>query len=68
MEAADPELEAIRAARLQQLKQQGGQASPSGSGNDAEQQQRAQAEEEMRRTLLATVLEPAARERRTLSA
>lgn len=64
----DPELAAIRAARIQQLKQQGGQA-PQGGGapsgdDDGAGAQRAAAEDEMRRNLLATVLEPAARERR----
>lgn len=64
----DPELAAIRAARVQQLKQQGAQspqAGPAGGDDDgAANAQRAAAEDEMRRNLLATVLEPAARERR----
>lgn len=64
----DPELAAIRAARIQQLKQQGGQPSPGGGGTPSAGEddggQRAAAEEEMRRNLLATVLDPAARERR----
>lgn len=55
---SDPELEAIRAARMGQLQQKS-----DGAGNDEVAQQRA-AEEEMRRNLLATVLDTAARERR----
>ena len=55
---SDPELEAIRAARMNQLQQES-----DGTGNDEAAQQRA-AEEEMRRNLLATVLDTAARERR----
>ena len=55
---SDPELEAIRAARMNQLQQES-----DGAGNDEAAQQRA-AEEEMRRNLLATVLDTAARERR----
>lgn len=54
---ADPELEAIRAARMNQLQQQ-----PESGGEEAAQ--RAAAEDEMRRGLLATVLDTAARERR----
>jgi programmed cell death protein 5 len=65
----DPELAAIRAARIQQLKQQGGSSSPSAgrpapSGEGEDGAQRA-AEEEMRRNLLATVLDSSARERCT---
>ena len=55
---ADPELAAIRAARMQQLQQAGG---PSGGEDEAKKQ----SEEQMRRDLLATVLDSAARERRT---
>jgi DNA-binding TFAR19-related protein (PDSD5 family) len=64
----DPELAAIRAARIQQLKDQGGQASPGGDvpGGQDDSAQRA-AEAEMRRNLLATVLDSAARERRTFT-
>ena len=51
----DPELAAIRAARQQQGGAQGGE-------DDGAKQA---AEEQMRRDLLATVLEPAARERCT---
>jgi DNA-binding TFAR19-related protein (PDSD5 family) len=63
----DPELAAIRAARLQQLKQQGaGSPSPGGltgapGGSDDGANQAA--EEEMRRNMMATVLDNAARER-----
>jgi len=61
--ADDPELQAIRAARLAQLQQSG---APSGGNSgasaeqDAEQQQK---ENQMRRDLLATVLDTSARER-----
>ena len=51
----DPELEAIRAERVKQLQQE------SGGGDDAAH--KAAAEQEMRRNLLATVLDTAARER-----
>lgn len=54
---SDPELEAIRAARMNQLQQE---STASGSEEAAKQA----AEEEMRRDLLATVLDTAARERR----
>ncbi len=57
---ADPELQAIRAARMEQLQQEAG---GSGAGDDEAAKQRV-AEEEMRRNLLATVLDTAARERR----
>lgn len=53
---SDPELEAIRAARINQLQQD----SPSGGEEAAKQA----AEDEARRNLLATVLDTAARERR----
>jgi len=64
----DQELQAIRAARLQQLQQQN--ALPSGAGDaeggggdpEAAAAQR-RTEEEMKRTILTQVLEPAARER-----
>ncbi|KAI0811205.1 DNA-binding TFAR19-related protein [Irpex lacteus] len=56
---ADPELQAIRAARMEQLQQEAG---GSGAGDDEAAKQRV-AEEEMRRNLLATVLDTAARER-----
>jgi hypothetical protein len=54
----DPELAAIRAARMGQGAQGGG-GQPSG-----DDQAKREAEEQMRRDLLATVLDPAARERR----
>jgi DNA-binding TFAR19-related protein (PDSD5 family) len=65
----DDELAAIRAARIQQLKQQAGSPNPAGgrstpSGDNDDGAQRA-AEDEMRRNLLATVLDASARERRT---
>ncbi|TDL27631.1 DNA-binding TFAR19-like protein [Rickenella mellea] len=63
----DQELAAIRAARLQELQQtsssnttSGKPATPSGGGDDDEKRA---AQEQMRRDLLATVLDPAARER-----
>jgi DNA-binding TFAR19-related protein (PDSD5 family) len=58
----DPELAAIRAARLNQLQQNGG-GGAGGPEKDEENKQRAAAEENMRQ-LLATVLEGPARERR----
>ncbi|CAL1703481.1 unnamed protein product [Somion occarium] len=58
----DPELAAIRAARMNQLKQQGTQGAAPPSGGGEEEAKRA-AEEQMRRDLLATVLDSAARER-----
>ena len=61
---SDPELAAIRAARMNQLQQQGG----AGGGAQAEEDGGKQAaEEQMRRDLLATILDSAARERRELS-
>jgi DNA-binding TFAR19-related protein (PDSD5 family) len=62
---SDPdELAAIRAARLNQLQQSGAanNGQNSGSGEEAEKRR---AEEQLRRDLLASALEPAARERRT---
>jgi len=62
---ADPELAALRAARLNQLQQSSGVSGDngqSGAGNSEETEKR-RAEEQMRRDLLATALEPAARER-----
>ena len=59
--ADDPELAAIRAARINQLQQNAG--SRADGPDDEELKQRA-ANEEMRRDLLATVLDPGARERR----
>ncbi|KAI0345198.1 DNA-binding TFAR19-related protein [Trametopsis cervina] len=56
---SDPELEAIRAARMSQLQEESG---GSGGAGGEEAGKRA-AEEEMRRNLLATVLDTAARER-----
>ncbi|TCD70572.1 hypothetical protein EIP91_002602 [Steccherinum ochraceum] len=53
----DPELAAIRAARMNQLQQQG---APTGGGED---ESKRAAEEQMRLDLLATVLDTAARER-----
>ncbi len=63
---ADPELAALRAARLNQLQQStapSGGNGQSGAGSSDEAEKR-RAEEQMKRDLLATALEPAARERR----
>ncbi|RPD59173.1 DNA-binding TFAR19-related protein [Lentinus tigrinus ALCF2SS1-6] len=54
----DPELAAIRAARMNQLQQQGGS-----SAQGEEDSGKKAAEEQMRRDLLATILDTAARER-----
>lgn len=59
----DPELAAIRAARMNQLQQQGAPSTNTGAGSEEAAAQRA-ADDEMRRNLLATVLDPPARERR----
>ena len=56
----DPELAAIRAARMSQLQQQGGGAAAQGGEDDGKQA----AEEQMRRDVMATILDSAARERR----
>ena len=73
----DAELAAIRAARLQQLRQNAGSSSPSslptpqgipgGSSNNEADSAKREAEEQMRRDLLATVLDQKARERRKLA-
>jgi len=59
--ADDPELAAIRAARISQLQQNA--ASRTSGPDDEELKQRAANEEQMRRDLLATVLDAGARER-----
>ncbi|KAI0303536.1 PDCD5-related protein [Multifurca ochricompacta] len=61
---ADSELAAIRAARLNQLQQSvsDNNINAQNSGRNEEAEKR-RAEEQMRRDLLATALEPAARER-----
>ncbi|PAV23302.1 DNA-binding TFAR19-related protein [Pyrrhoderma noxium] len=69
----DAELAAIRAARLQQLRQNAGSSSssssptpqgiPGGSSNNEADSAKREAEEQMRRDLLATVLDQKARER-----
>ncbi|KAI0059107.1 DNA-binding TFAR19-related protein [Artomyces pyxidatus] len=56
---ADPELAALRAARLNQLQQ----SPPGGGGGGEEDAAKRQNEEQMRLDLLATVLDSAARER-----
>jgi Double-stranded DNA-binding domain len=58
------ELAAIRAARLNQLQQSGAVNNGQNSGSSEEAEKR-RAEEQLRRDLLASALEPAARERRT---
>ena len=69
----DQELAAIRAARLQQLRQNASNSSGSplpqvlptgGTGGDPEAEAKRADEEQMRRDLLATVLDTKARERR----
>ena len=57
----DPELAAIRAARMNQLQQQ---SAPQGNGGKDEAAQRA-AQEEMKREVLARIMDHEARERRT---
>ena len=63
----DSELAAIRAARLNQLQQQGTSGlsqSPNASGAPGqESEEKRAADEQMRRDILATVLDHAARER-----
>lgn len=64
----DQELAAIRAARLNQLRQNASSGGgPTPSANEGEDDTKRAAEEQMRRDMLATVLGPAARERRTHS-
>ncbi|VDB99111.1 unnamed protein product [Peniophora sp. CBMAI 1063] len=58
---ADDELAAIRAARMQQLQSES--SSRGGPGGDADEAAKQQAQAQQIRELLATVLEPAARER-----
>jgi DNA-binding TFAR19-related protein (PDSD5 family) len=68
----DAELAAIRAARLNQLQQQGGSSRPSqagglsstGESNEGGDDGNRQSEDQMKRDLLATVLDSGARERR----
>ena len=64
----DSELAAIRAARLSQLQQQSASAVPQSQNPGAipgqESEEKRAAEEQMRRDMLATVLDHAARERR----
>ncbi|KAF8610287.1 DNA-binding TFAR19-related protein [Ceratobasidium sp. AG-I] len=66
----DAELAAIRAARLNQLQQQGGSSGPPQSGGfsggesgEGNEDANRQSEEQMKRDLLATVLDSGARER-----
>ncbi|KAG8747599.1 hypothetical protein FRC10_000141 [Ceratobasidium sp. 414] len=66
----DTELAAIRAARLNQLQQQSGSSRPSqlsgfpaGESNEDGDDGNRQSEDQMKRDLLATVLDSAARER-----
>jgi DNA-binding TFAR19-related protein (PDSD5 family) len=60
--ADDPELAAIRAARISQLQQNA--AGRTGGQDDEELKQHAAKEEQMRRDMLATLLDAGARERR----
>jgi DNA-binding TFAR19-related protein (PDSD5 family) len=65
----DSELAAIRAARLSQLQQQGGGSAgpgasfPTGKPSEGGDDEGRQAEDQMKRDLLATVLDSSARER-----
>ncbi|KAG9048377.1 hypothetical protein FS837_013014 [Tulasnella sp. UAMH 9824] len=60
----DPELQAIRAARLAQLQKQGGSSNASAGGpSDPDAAEKRKEEDQMRRDLLATVLDSSARER-----
>ncbi|KAF8462465.1 DNA-binding TFAR19-related protein [Russula ochroleuca] len=59
---ADPELAALRAARLTQLQQSNTDENGQSAARSEDAEKR-RAEEQMRRDLLATALEPAARER-----
>ncbi|KIO23413.1 hypothetical protein M407DRAFT_109859 [Tulasnella calospora MUT 4182] len=60
----DPELQAIRAARLSQLQKQGGSTNVSANGqSDPDAAEKRKEEDQMRRDLLATVLDSSARER-----
>ncbi|PWN36985.1 DNA-binding TFAR19-related protein [Meira miltonrushii] len=76
----DPELEAIRRARMAELQSRGGAGSPSGGyggasagggipggnagrGGSGKEQEDAEAQDEMKRQALSTILDPEARER-----
>lgn len=80
----DPELEAIRRARMAELQSRGGASSPSGgyggpgmggsggagslgqsgrNGGSGKEQEDAEAQDEMKRQALSTILDPEARER-----
>lgn len=62
----DPELQAIRAARLAQLQKQSGSSNASAVGpSDPDAADQRKEEDQMRRDLLATVLDSSARERCT---
>ncbi|KAK4609147.1 hypothetical protein CLAFUW4_14574 [Fulvia fulva] len=62
---ADTDLEAIRAARLQQLQsQQGGAGPPQGAqGGGSQEEQQKQRESEARASILSQILEPLAADR-----
>jgi len=60
MSDQDPELQAIRAARLAQLQKGGG---PQGGRSNEQEQEERQKELEMKRDMLATILDSNARER-----
>ncbi|OBZ75631.1 Programmed cell death protein 5 [Grifola frondosa] len=59
----DPELAAIRAARMSQLQQNTSNGAGGAQAPGGEDESKRAAEEQMRRDLLATVLDSAARER-----
>ncbi|KAG9034378.1 hypothetical protein FRB95_013286 [Tulasnella sp. JGI-2019a] len=60
MDDQDPELQAIRAARMAQLQKQGASSGGASSEQDGEKQEQ---QDQIKRDLLATVLDPGARER-----
>lgn len=61
----DPELAAIRAARLQQLQKENGKEGFQSEEQEQEAAAQRESQEEMKRNMLAAVLEAPARERRT---
>ncbi|KAG8849818.1 hypothetical protein FRB96_000641 [Tulasnella sp. 330] len=63
MDDQDPELQAIRAARMAQLQKQGSAGGGSARGSDEQNAEKQQEQDQMRRDLLATVLDSGARER-----
>ncbi|KAI1494616.1 double-stranded DNA-binding domain-containing protein [Biscogniauxia mediterranea] len=60
---ADAELEAIRKARLEQLKAQGGGSAGGGQGGQSQAEQQRQQEAEARQSILNQILHPEAADR-----